>query len=364
MLNLQDKQNKFERLRKQAEKLIQQQTGSLEQTDIVNLFHEMEASYKELEIQAKELKRTQVELALMNQEHAQLYEFAPCGYVTLNPKGIITRANLTAARLLDTNRTSLYLSPLSSHFANGWETTYLSAQRKAAQTGERQIVELPLKQEKDSFTWVQASIQAVFDKQGSVTQWRVVLDDIADRKLMEQKLSYLATTDELTGLWNRRFFMDAANQEMEKAKRYHQFFSLLMLDIDDFKTINDKHGHEAGDRLLNYVGKYIQNNLRKVDTPGRYGGDEFAVIMPQTDLNSAYVIGEKLRIYFDQNPLIYRNNNIHFTVSIGITEYDPNMTSIEKMIKIADDALYKAKKEGRNMTFKISGNTNHYLYHG
>ena len=364
MKDVHDKQNRFERLLKQAEKLFQQQPGFPNQSNVADLFHEMEVIYMELESQAEGLKRTQVELALLNQEHAQLYEFAPCGYVTLNPKGIITKANLTAASLLDTNRTSLYLSKLSSYFAKGWVTTYLNSQRKAAQTGARQIVELPLKQEKDSPMWIQANIQAVFDKQGAVTQWRVVLDDIADRKKMEQKLNYLATTDELTGLWNRRFFMDLANQEMEKAKRYHQFFSLLLLDIDDFKTINDDYGHEAGDRLLNYVGKYIKNNLRKVDIPGRYGGDEFAVIMPQTDLNSAYIIGEKLRIYFDQNPLIYRNNNVHFTVSIGITEYDQNMTSIEKMIKIADDALYKAKKEGRNMTYKIPGNTNHYLDHG
>jgi PAS domain S-box-containing protein len=201
-------QNTFERLREQAEKLVQQQPDFSDQTNVLDLFHEMDVAYKELEIQAEELQRAQEELASLHQEYENLYEFAPCGYVTLNSQGIITRANLTAVSLLGANRSSLYRSTLSNHIANSWETTFLNAREKAAQSGEKQSVELPLKKEKDSTTWLRITIQAQVDKQGAVSQWRIVLDDITKRRRVEEELcqswSFLAEAEKLAdvGAWS------------------------------------------------------------------------------------------------------------------------------------------------------------------
>ena len=179
-------QNTFERLRKQAEKLVQKQPGFSDQAHVVDLFHEMDVAYKELEIQAEELQRAQEELASLHQEYENLYEFAPCGYVTLNPKGSITRANLTAVSLLDTNKKSLYRSTMSNHIANNWGTTFLNAREKAAQTG-KQSVEFPLKSTSGPPVWVQADIDTEKGHDGSLLQYRVVLTDITKRKQTEQE---------------------------------------------------------------------------------------------------------------------------------------------------------------------------------
>ncbi|MBS3779745.1 MAG: response regulator [Desulfovermiculus sp.] len=182
------KQNRFESLRQQAEELIQHQSEVPCQSNVADLFQEMGVAYKELEIQAEELKRAQEELASLHREYENLYEFAPCGYVTLNPEGIITKANLTAASLLNDNKKSLLRSTLSNYIAAGWETVFLKAREQATQTGNKQSVEFPLKTTSGPPVWVQADIDAERDRHGSLLQYRVVLTDITRRKQTEQEL--------------------------------------------------------------------------------------------------------------------------------------------------------------------------------
>jgi len=131
-----------------------------------------------------------------------------------------------------------------------------------------------------------------------------------------------------------------------------------MLDIDYFKEINDLHGHNVGDQVLSYVGDLIKSELRQVDIAGRYGGEEFVMILPQTDKNGAYITAERLRKSFYNNPLYYNYRNINFTVSIGVAEYHQSITSADEIIKIADNALYEAKDKGRNFTVAMPGNRN------
>ncbi len=185
-----DSSAKFENLRQQAEALIQKRPDSHDESssNFLDLLHEFKVHQTELEIQNEELRKAQNELSSLHYEYENLYEFAPCGYLTLNPKGIITRANLTAVSLLYTDKSSLYRSALSSHIATGWETTFLNTRREASQTGQRQSVELPLKTGKESPRWVRANIQADYDKEGAVFQWRIVLDDITERKQTEEAL--------------------------------------------------------------------------------------------------------------------------------------------------------------------------------
>jgi len=179
--------------------------------------------------------------------------------------------------------------------------------------------------------------------------------DITQRKLTEEKLRFLATTDELTGLWNRRHFMKVLEQEIERTRRYGQTFSLLMLDIDHFKAVNDNYGHAAGDQVLQHFAGLLKKHLRIVDLPGRLGGEEFAVILPQTDAHGAYAIAERLRSGIERSPAQTGKTVVSFAVSIGLVASQSSLSDPDLILKMADDALYQAKRAGRNRTVVYTG---------
>lgn len=173
--------------------------------------------------------------------------------------------------------------------------------------------------------------------------------DISERKAAEESLRFLATTDELTGLCNRRHFIMAVRNELERAHRYQKIFSLLMLDIDYFKKINDTYGHGGGDEILRHFAHLIRKSFRQIDIPGRVGGEEFSIILPHTDLDGAYAIAERFRQCIENTPTIYQGNRIYFTVSIGAASYREYIKSEDEIFRMADNALYKAKSRGRNL---------------
>ena len=178
---------KFEQLRNQAEALIQKQPDDAPASslNILELIHELKIYHAELEIQNEELKRAQHEISELHQEYEDLYEFAPCGYVTMNNQGIIKHINLTGADLIGKGRKILPHSGFSQFIASGWENLYLAALQKAGETGYKQSVELALNRGKAQPTWVRVDIQADRDKAGTVIQWRMVLVDIAIKKAAE-----------------------------------------------------------------------------------------------------------------------------------------------------------------------------------
>jgi len=179
-----DPTNKFEALRQQAEALIRNQTDAPPEAppDILELIHELRIHQAELEIQNVELQRSQQELSELQQEYQNLYEFAPCGYLTLNNKGIITHLNLTGSELLDTERNHVSRAGFSQFIDLGWEDAYLSARAESAKTGQKQSIELPIKRKKGPPLWVQAEIQADRNEADEVIQWRIVLLDISEKK--------------------------------------------------------------------------------------------------------------------------------------------------------------------------------------
>ena len=200
--------------------------------------------------------------------------------------------------------------------------------------------------------WVYEKGVFVYDDHDNVLGIEGLIIDISDRKAAEEKLSSIAATDELTGLWNRRRFMQALQQEIMLAKRYGQIFSLLMLDIDHFKSINDSFGHDVGDATLQHFSMVIKRHIREVDIPARYGGEEFMLILPKTDLDGAYLIAERLRKYLETNPIPAGTEPFHISVSIGVTACGPEITEPDQVLKIVDNALYEAKNAGRNRTVK------------
>lgn len=164
----------------------------------------------------------------------------------------------------------------------------------------------------------------------------------------QQKLELLATTDPLTGLANRKQIMTALGQQMEQFRRYGTGFSMLMLDIDHFKMINDKHGHLVGDAVLVQLARIFQETLRTLDCAGRYGGEEFLIVLAQTDLQQAVPTAERIRLAVEQFEFTREDVTLHATVSIGVAEMGVEDVTINDLIGRADQALYEAKKNGRN----------------
>ena len=173
--------------------------------------------------------------------------------------------------------------------------------------------------------------------------------DISDRKRLETQLLAQAHFDYLTGLNNRRYFVELSESELLRAKRYQNKLSLLMLDIDDFKHINDTYGHKAGDVVLTQIALICRNILREIDIIGRLGGEEFAVVLPETGVDYAMEVAERLRLAVALARIpISDNISLHITVSIGVTSLAAYHDNVDALLLSADKALYLAKGAGKN----------------
>lgn len=189
--------------------------------------------------------------------------------------------------------------------------------------------------------------QATFDREQRILFG--VIQDITERKKVEKELKRLAQTDPLTGLANRRHFMQLAEHELLRSQRYGGELSILMLDIDHFKKINDNYGHHIGDLVIQSLSDICRNTLREIDIIGRIGGEEFAVVLPQTAAQPAFQVAERLReaitnaVFFPEPDM-----PIRYTISIGVTTLNEQQNNIQLLLRFADKALYDAKLNGCN----------------
>ncbi len=176
-----------------------------------------------------------------------------------------------------------------------------------------------------------------------------ILRDITKRKELEKKLKNLAEIDALTGLMNRGTIENVLRREIERASRYDKNLALLMIDIDYFKKVNDTFGHDMGDFVLKHLSLVCLDNIREVDFIGRWGGEEFVILMPEIDAKGVIVVAEKLRSSIEKQPIKFQTDEkIQITVSIGGALFKKSNPQWEFLYKEADTALYKAKKQGRN----------------
>ncbi len=182
-----------------------------------------------------------------------------------------------------------------------------------------------------------------------------VLECLEQRKILLEKdhLAELALTDPVTQLGNHRFFQEQFRTEVERARRHSRPVCLMMMDIDHFKLWNDQFGHPAGDALLNNVARLLVQGLRTIDWIARYGGDEFAMILPDTKVTDAFVIAERLRNIFFADPQ-HHKGPVSISLSFGLSSFPENGSVPAQLIESADQALYQAKKLGRNQS-KIAG---------
>jgi diguanylate cyclase (GGDEF)-like protein/PAS domain S-box-containing protein len=204
--------------------------------------------------------------------------------------------------------------------------------------------------------WVEIYTYPILDEEGKVSHVIEYTRDITDRKKSEDekrrlidRLEYLSRTDVLTGLINRRALADSLVYEMDRAKRYRSELSLILCDLDNFKEINDAYGHDTGDRALQTVSATLKSILRRTDIAGRYGGDEFMLILPETSLLGAESLADKILLEIRNTDLRLQDGRIvSLSMSIGVAGISGPEETVDSLVKRADDAMYRSKQGGRD----------------
>ncbi|MDK9558412.1 sensor domain-containing diguanylate cyclase [Marinobacter sp. M216] len=243
------------------------------------------------------------------------------------------------------NNRQLSFADLMDHAAN----ERLQREVKAAlDRGEPFSVEYSLIRKGGDEIWVWERGRGVVDDDGETVLEGIVLD-ISDRKALENELAELATRDSLTGLLNRREVSRLLEEELERARRYHRTMALLWIDFDHFKEVNDTCGHAAGDSVLKAVSALLLDSVRTVDSVGRFGGEEFVIVLPEMEVVEARETAERLRRQVASMPHpLGDGNTVPLTISIGVAVYPSHGLTAADLCAAADKAMYRAKEQGRN----------------
>lgn len=207
------------------------------------------------------------------------------------------------------------------------------------------------------FMYQNSTIIPLKDARGNVDHICLIIYDVTEVAVnriqiqeANKKLHHLSRTDGLTGLLNRKAWENELNQEFKRFARHQHKTSLVMFDIDHFKKINDGYGHPAGDEVIRQTSRILQETLRDIDVSGRYGGEEFAVIMIDTDAQGAYALAERIRENIQAYTVEYEDMKIEYTISLGVSEISTDISDPTAWIDSADKGLYQAKRNGRNNT--------------
>jgi len=187
--------------------------------------------------------------------------------------------------------------------------------------------------------WIKIVIDPMFNEDGIKIGYASYRENITNTK----KLEYISTHDELTNIYNRAYFNNMIETKIKSATRYGHQFGLIILDIDHFKKVNDIFGHSVGDSVLIRIAKILQNNIREDDIVARWGGEEFVILLPHTEIKGACLLAEKIRLLIEKDP----SSDTKITASLGVGIFNQNESKTEFFEKV-DNALYKAKELGRN----------------
>jgi len=220
---------------------------------------------------------------------------------------------------------------------------------RAAMEAQRPIrVELLNYNREDEEFWIDTHIVPLRDAHGRVTHFATIGRDLSATKRLQQELQSMASTDPLTGLLNRRRFLEQADKEFLRSQRYQHELSAVMLDIDHFKAINDTRGHFVGDQVLIALSRAAENLLRDIDILCRWGGEEFVILMPETPLAGAAILAERLREVLARLAVDTTVGTVRFTVSAGVAARSESDAVLTDILQRADTALFAAKQHGRN----------------
>lgn len=208
--------------------------------------------------------------------------------------------------------------------------------------------EILARRKNGSECWVKVAVSPLRDASLRISRFVAVCEDVTEHKRREEGLHQLARLDPLTGVSNRRHLMERARQEWVRADRFGLPLALIMLDIDHFKRVNDRYGHAVGDRAICAVATICEDCVREIDIVGRYGGEEFVIVLPGTDLDGARKLGRRLRKLIAETVLQdEKGRPFTLTASLGIAQLGTGAT-LDRLLVLADTALYRAKRAGRN----------------
>jgi diguanylate cyclase (GGDEF)-like protein/PAS domain S-box-containing protein len=222
------------------------------------------------------------------------------------------------------------------------------AENKTGERSQTKYFEIEQPRKDGTTVWTEATARAVYDESGQPVELVSVSRDITERKRLKEELQLQASTDELTGVINRRHFLALAHNELRRALRLKLPLSIALIDIDYFKAINDTHGHAAGDQALKAFTRVCQKHIREIDVFARFGGDEFVLLFPKTSIEQAYHAVERVRLALESQPLEFEDLSVSLTISSGIASSSSDPETFDTLLKWADQALYQAKEAGRN----------------
>lgn len=303
------------------------------------------------------------------QQRARAFDYLFDAVVVTDMQGIVTDWNTGAERLYGYLRTEIIGKPVGIlHAPEDVEritTEVFSAiERQGYWTGEIKKVS-----KDQTIGWIESFVIPLVDEQNQPIGALGINRDITRRRemqqelqaaneslklqlekveLLQEKLSEQATRDPLTGLYNRRYLADTIQRELARARREKTPISVAIMDLDDFKNINDTFGHKGGDAVLMAIAELFLSHMRASDIVCRYGGEEFTILMPNASINTAAGRMENLRKEIEAKPIIYNDKKIHVTISIGVASFPDHGEDDESILWAADNMLYQSKRNGRN----------------
>ncbi len=302
---------------------------------------------RKVEEKTDEIGRANKDLRETKEYLENLIESSVDGIVTTDKVGRITFASKGAQEMLGYTGEEL-VGRFAHEFYLGGKRESEEIMEALEEHGRLRNREMQFIRKDEETVTVSLSVSLLRDRNGAVIGTLGISKDITEQKKLERDLRELSIKDSLTGLYNQRYFYERLEAEIERAKRQNHPLSLLLFDIDHFKLYNDKHGHLAGDGVLEKVGEIVGECTREhVDSGYRYGGDEFTVILSETTQDQALSIAERLRKTFEERGFD------GLTLSIGLMAYDAKFTS-KTFIKRADEAMYGSKRSGGNQVYILS----------
>ena len=296
-----------------------------------------------------ELKRAETALAESEAKLKAIIEAEPECVKVLAADGTLLQMNRAGLDMVEADVEDQVVGHKVADIVAPQHRAAFTALNERVNRGEPGSLEFEIVGLKGGHRWLDTHAVPMRDAAGNITGLLGVTRDITARKKAEHELEQLAQTDFLTGLANRRHFLMLAEQELSRTVRYGGPMSVLMMDLDRFKDINDTYGHKTGDIVLQRFAELSRQALRDIDVVGRFGGEEFAVVLPQTDGGRAQEAAERLRKTTAETAVPLEHGlPLHFTVSIGVATLAGTGTNIDTLLSQADEALYQAKNGGRN----------------
>jgi len=265
--------------------------------------------------------------------------------ITANMDGSIEFLNEGALRMLGYDSGELLTQPMQDVLVGG-EEEFAFIKKSLRETQRMRNYETELKLKNGATVPVSVSLSLVPNSAGEIVSILAICKDIADQRRLQHELREMSVRDSLTGLYNQRYFHDALEKELERARRQHRPLALILFDVDQFKQYNDTRGHLEGDNVLKAIGRIVGESTREhVDLGCRYGGDEFCVILPEATLDQAVHVAERIRSTFAERSF----DNV--TLSLGATEYREGQSASD-FVQNADQLMYEAKRAGGNRVFQ------------